>query len=122
MTFKLILLVGRKPNLTHTQFRNHYETIYIPLLQRLLGDDFPRCYTCTYIGDRVCGGSTECAHDSVSELVFDDAAHFARFWHAYAESGQESNQIAACEEGFVNLLNFAYYVVENAVEAVPLED
>ena len=49
MTRTLVFLVTRNPSLKPAQFRNHYETIHMPLLLNSVGDTFPTTHTRVYI-------------------------------------------------------------------------
>ncbi|KAL2867519.1 EthD domain-containing protein [Aspergillus lucknowensis] len=49
MTFTIAVFVTRKPGLTPSDFRNHWENKHIPLLQRLGGSLFPLNHSRHYL-------------------------------------------------------------------------
>ncbi|KAF2649253.1 hypothetical protein K491DRAFT_582655, partial [Lophiostoma macrostomum CBS 122681] len=55
----LVFFIWRKQDLTPTQFREHYETIHMPLLQKLFGDLFPKTHTRNYIERKKAEGVAE---------------------------------------------------------------
>ncbi|KAF2759923.1 hypothetical protein EJ05DRAFT_314870 [Pseudovirgaria hyperparasitica] len=50
--YTAMALIWRKPGTTPTFFQTHYDTVHIPLLQRLVGDTFPLTHTRHYVARR----------------------------------------------------------------------
>ncbi|KAJ3521534.1 hypothetical protein NM208_g13248 [Fusarium decemcellulare] len=81
MTFTVLMLVYRNPNMTPNQFKDHYENKHIPLMKSLAGKSFPISHTRRYIqragadqqyAATVLGGSqADFEYDCVSELKFE---------------------------------------------------
>ncbi|APA10142.1 predicted protein [Sclerotinia sclerotiorum 1980 UF-70] len=88
----------RKKGLTPEEFKNHYETVHIPILQEITGDKFPKTHTRHYVV-RTSDGATsddksnskykasvyagtnaqDFDYDVYSELVFENEAKFKAF-------------------------------------------
>jgi hypothetical protein len=49
MTRNLVFFIWRKLDITPAAFRKQYETIHMPLLQKVFGDLFPKSHTRHYI-------------------------------------------------------------------------
>lgn len=92
MPYSLLLLVYRKPGLTPEEFKIHYETVHIPLMQRIACEKFPLTHTRRYINRTVdtektaypatvvSGTQADFPYDAVAELTFaDEAACHASF-------------------------------------------
>ncbi|KAL4899429.1 hypothetical protein BDW74DRAFT_183681 [Aspergillus multicolor] len=98
MPFKALLFLARKPDLTPTQFRAHYETVHVPLIKRLAGSDFPlshrRMYLArlegkddTYPAVVLAGTQEDFDFDCVTELTFVDEDAFKTFFGRRMEAG-----------------------------------
>lgn len=88
MPYTLILFVTRRPGLTSSAFKFHWETIHIPLLKSIVGEDFPLSYTRHYMHDEsdpahpsnIYYGTQEgFTFDAVAVFTFADRAHLQRF-------------------------------------------
>ncbi|KAI3536152.1 HypE protein [Colletotrichum abscissum] len=49
MDYRLVLFLYRKKDITHAEFRDHYEYIHIPLTRELTGSRFPSLHSRRYI-------------------------------------------------------------------------
>ena len=94
MPYTLILFVSRKPGLSPSAFKHHWETTYIPLLKSLVGHDFPLSYTRHYI-DRdsnaehpdsnsslaniFIGKQEDFLFDAIAVFTFANKPHWERF-------------------------------------------
>jgi len=65
---KLVMMVRRRGDLTHEQFRDHYERVHAPLAQSLFTS--LRGYVRNYAEKTVTGAET--GFDVITELWFDD--------------------------------------------------
>lgn len=86
MPVVLHLLVFRKAGTSAQEFRQHYESVHLPLMRSISGDQFPVSHIRRYIpksrsGDHeqaqvVTGSSDEFLHDAVAEITYRDMDHF----------------------------------------------
>jgi hypothetical protein len=107
MTHTMVAQIKRKPGMTPLQFRNHYETVHVPLLQSLFGIEFPLSHTRHYVTrlplsetqqsgtnsnsdfpavryrEGFKGSNVE--YDAISILLFRDLEHFNRFKNLFFE-------------------------------------
>lgn len=86
MVYSVILLVPRKPSVAWVDFKHYWETQHVPLLERLVGPDFPLSHTRHYLEQtdndqpNVSVGSSEgINYDGLAVLTFADREHHARF-------------------------------------------
>ncbi|KAF1955418.1 hypothetical protein CC80DRAFT_94810 [Byssothecium circinans] len=81
MFFNVLIFGLRAPNLTHAEYKSHYETIHVPLAQSLAGSAWPLSHTRYYAG----GNATLAAisypvdWDSMAVLSFRDETHAFTF-------------------------------------------
>jgi hypothetical protein len=97
MPYTIILLVTRKPGLSHSAFRNHWEHIHIPLLKSLVGTDFPLSHTRHYLDRDMAlpgapanvlkGAQEDFAFDALALWTFADEGHWSRFMAKLGEEG-----------------------------------
>jgi hypothetical protein len=83
--FKVMWLMKRKPELTHEQFREHFERSHAPMAQKYVGHLYSE-YRRNYMSEVWCGGDPrregsgygprEWAWDLVSEWIMPDEAAF----------------------------------------------
>ena len=88
MPFKVLLFITSKPSISHSDFKTHYETQHLPLLQSFAGELFPKSHKRHYRqfgednlpkalrGRDLASGFD---FDVVAEMAFDDAAAFEAF-------------------------------------------
>lgn len=112
MSFTFFLFITRKPTLTPTEFKTHWDTVHIPLLQSIAGEDFPISHTRHYIARPpqqnidgtwpaavLVGGQEDFPYDGIAELVFENEKAFQRFMGKVSEP-EAAARIAADEEMF----------------------
>ncbi|KAF2473499.1 uncharacterized protein BDR25DRAFT_387791 [Lindgomyces ingoldianus] len=101
MPFTLVLLVARKPGLSLSAFKHHWEAKHLPLLKSLVGLDFPLSHTRHYL-DRdpelamtpaniLFGTQEDFNFDAIAVFTFIDRAHWERFWEKV--SRKEAKQL-----------------------------
>ena len=94
MTFTLVAQIKRKATLTPQEFRNHYDTVHVPLLKSLVGPAFPLTHTRHYITRllespfppmryREGFKGSEIEFDAISIMVFRNAEHFEEFRNVF---------------------------------------
>ncbi|RAR07926.1 dimeric alpha-beta barrel domain-containing protein [Stemphylium lycopersici] len=117
MTYIIMLFVTRSHTLTSEQFRDHYEYRHIPLVHSLLRQCWPISFKRRYLArisragfggpanpDRpplmLRGEMNELDCDCISEVTFQDEAHFHTFYrNIYAK--ENAAIIARDEENFL---------------------
>ncbi|KAH7148226.1 EthD domain-containing protein [Dactylonectria macrodidyma] len=87
MTYKVLMVVYRNPNLTPSQFKDHYENTHIPLMKSLTGEHFPLLHTRRYLqrsgadnqyaATVLSGSQSDFDYDCLSILEFKDAEGFS---------------------------------------------
>lgn len=96
----MVAQIKRKAGITPLQFRTHYDTVHVPLLQSLFGVEFPLSHTRHYIARRAIAAprsgtnsnddypailyregfkGSDVEYDAIAILVFRDNEHFNRF-------------------------------------------
>ncbi|KAI8935080.1 hypothetical protein NX059_007675 [Plenodomus lindquistii] len=92
----MIAQIRRNQDMTPSEFRNHYDTVHVPLLKSLVGPAFPLTHTRHYItrlpkspfpAVRYREGykGSEVEFDALTIMVFRDTEHFKEFRNAFAE-------------------------------------
>lgn len=89
MTYRILLFIYRKPGMTPGEFKQHYENVHVPLMQKISGPYFPLTHTRRYIqrtrqpdsateakypATVLSGSQKDFEYDAVSELTFEDEA------------------------------------------------
>lgn len=111
MPNRLIILAVRKEGMSFENFREHYETVHIPLMQKLGGKLFPISHHRRYALQT--GPATP--FDCVAELLYRDASHMQA--HAALLKTEWNAQIVADDCGkFLNLTQTVNYVVGEDVD------
>jgi hypothetical protein len=104
MTYTVVALIKRKQGITPAQFREHYDSIHVPLLKALVGSAFPLTHIRNYVAQTSAGSNSlpeinSCAedfspvlifgdpsavnYDSITMMTWEDKAAFDRFNHAF---------------------------------------
>lgn len=139
MPYIVLIFAHRKPGLSPAEFKSHYESSHVPLVQSLAGPLFPRSHTRRYI-QRVQGsteGSTDNAshpavvlvgtpadfeYDAFAELVFDDETAFQAFF-ACVSQVEAAGRIAEDEEKFLDRAKMRVVLVDDCtVTSGPMTD
>ncbi|KAE8336902.1 hypothetical protein BDV24DRAFT_141026 [Aspergillus arachidicola] len=122
MVFKALLYITRKPGTTPTEFQTHYETVHLPLLQKLAGADFPLSHRRLYLARPapgednsfpaavLIGNQEDFAFDAIVELTFTDEAAFKVFFARRQEPGTKE-LVDADEEKFLDQTKFKAVVL-----------
>ncbi|RFU34927.1 hypothetical protein B7463_g1415, partial [Scytalidium lignicola] len=86
MPYKILIFVSRKAGLSHSAFKNHYETSHIPLLQHFAGNLFPKHHKRYYLqfsADSqptvLQGNKAFFDFDAVAEVSFNDEPGYKAF-------------------------------------------
>ena len=134
MPYTALIFAWRKPGTTPTDFKSHYESRHIPLIQSLAGPHFPKSHTRRYIqrsevdassysssangGENakypatvLMGTQAEFDYDAFAELVFDDEGHFQTFMGVVGAK-EAAERIAADEEMFLDRGRMMVVVVD----------
>lgn len=115
----IVAFFWRKPGLSPSDFKSHYETAHIPLLLSLMGPVFPVSHSRFYLhrnpgdtssSDRsnasylptvFAGTPDDFDYDVYCELVYEDKAAFEAF-HARMGEPEVAAKIAEDEEKFID--------------------
>ncbi|KAL2851178.1 EthD domain-containing protein [Aspergillus pseudoustus] len=131
MPFKALLFATRKAGITPTEFKTHYETVHVPLVQSLSGEPgtLPISHKRTYLARPVAGednsfpaavvvGSQEdFSYDCITEVTFEDEGAFKAFFAKRMEPGIKE-VIDADEEKFLDSKKFKAVILGDVVETV----
>jgi hypothetical protein len=86
MPYNILIFITRKPGISHLDFKKHYETSHMPLLQFYGGEHFPKSHRRHYLqfskDDQptvVQGDKAAFGFDAIAEVSFDDEAAFQAF-------------------------------------------
>jgi hypothetical protein len=124
MSFRFLLFVTRRPDLSPEAFKTHWETKHVELIKAIAGDQFPISHTRTYLARPaqaenatwpaavLVGSQEDFSYDGFAELVFPDEAAFKSFFALVSEPDNAA-KIAADEEKFI---------VREAMKAVVIGD
>lgn len=129
MPYIFLVFAHRKPGLSPAEFKSHYESKHLPLIQTLTGSLFPkshkRCYIQRVQGP-IEGGADNANHpamvlvgtpadfeyDVCAEVVFDDEAAFQAFF-ACVTQAEAARRIAEDEELFLDREKLRVVVVND---------
>lgn len=119
MAYTIVAFIWRKPGLSPTEFKSHYETSHIPLLLSLTGPLFPLSHSRFYLGrnasDTSSSDTTNANHqptvfagtpndfdyDVLATLIFEDTIAFEAF-HARLREPEVASKLAEDEERFMD--------------------
>ena len=81
MLFKILIFGFRATNLTHAEYKDHYENVHIPLAQSYAGSTWPLSHTRHYFGGNktLAAISAPTDWDSMAVLSFRDETHAFTF-------------------------------------------
>jgi len=108
MPYNVLIFVTRKSGISHSDFKKHYETSHMPLLQFYGGEHFPKSHRRHYLhfseneqptvvrGDKAAFG-----FDAIAEVSFDDEAAFHAFMAVLVKE-EASKAIIMDENKFVD--------------------
>ena len=117
MTYGILILAYRKPGTTPAQFKQHYESSHIPLVESIAGSSSPLTHACHYIhrtefptshpdaatnpATVLVGTQEDFAYDSYAELTWEDVETFQKFFAAVSEP-EAVKRVAEDEESFLD--------------------
>jgi EthD domain len=131
MPYTILLVAYRKPGVSPAEFKSHYESSHVPMLQSIAGSLFPNSHTRRYIhrvqgsadggADNInhpatvlIGEQADFQHDAIAELVFDDEAAFHAFSARISES-EVAERIARDEDLFLDRAKMKVVVVGDCI-------
>ena len=86
MPYNILIFITRKSSISHLDFKKHYETIHMPLLQLYGGEHFPKSHKRHYLHFSennqptvLRGSKAAFDFDAIAEVSFDDKAAFQAF-------------------------------------------
>ena len=95
---KVVVLIKKRPDLTPEQFRDHYEHVHAPLVDRLL--PYYATYRRNYVDGPVRGHQAEFDWDVITELEFATVSDYEA-WQAALTRPEVVDQIRADEANFL---------------------
>jgi len=126
MPYTILIFITRKSNISHSDFKKHYETSHIPLLQFYGGENFPKSHKRHYLqfsdSDNgqptvLHGDKAAFDFDVIAEVRFDDEAAYKAFLGALA--GEEvTKTLKIDEDKFINREKMRIVVVGDVHETV----
>jgi len=99
-----VLFFWKRNDLTLEQFKAHYEEVHMPLIHFLAGKDFPLSHKRRYVTESnvLFGTKADFPYDAITEIMFADSAHFARF-SAIVNEGEAKRLREEDEARFVDM-------------------
>jgi hypothetical protein len=81
MVFNVLIFGFRAVNLSHDEYKEHYENVHVPLAQSFAGDTWPLSHTRHYYGGNKTHStvSAPMGWDSMAVLTFRDKTHAVMF-------------------------------------------
>jgi uncharacterized protein (TIGR02118 family) len=110
MPYTVLIFAYRKPGLSPAEFKSHYESSHVPLVQSLTGSLFPKSHTRRYIqradsanhpATVLVGTQADFEYDAIAELIFDDEGAFQAFFACVSEA-KAAEKIAQDEDKFLD--------------------
>ncbi|KAJ0415150.1 EthD domain-containing protein [Aspergillus carlsbadensis] len=129
MVFKALLYATRKAGITPAEFKTHYDTVHVPLIQSLGGDalliSHKRFYIArplagednSYPAAVVLGTQEDFPFDCIIEFTFENEEGFKGFFAKRMEPGVKE-AIDADEEKFLDSTTLKMVVVGDVSETV----
>jgi uncharacterized protein (TIGR02118 family) len=126
MTYRVLILVYRKPGMTPEDFKNHYENVHVPLVRDIAGPHFPLSHKRRYIQRTelpdgtypailLSGSQEDFRFDAVAELTYkDEAASRASF--ARMNTTEAAKRIAEDCAMFMDQSKTPLVMLEDSVE------
>jgi hypothetical protein len=144
MTYTVVALLPRRPDITPSQFRAHYEDVHVPLLKSLVGPHFPLTHTRNYVSRRpvdqgpssltastATGRETAGEHfpptvmyqgvpsdvqfDSLTVMTWEDEQAWLRFLEAF-RSADVARKIGEDEDKFIHRGRKVVFPIQEPVE------
>ncbi|KUJ15029.1 hype protein [Mollisia scopiformis] len=119
MPYTILIFLTREAGMSHQEFKEYYETIQMPLLQRLGGEHFPRSHKRYYLQRQIAetGQSMDPAVDvdAVAEIIFGDETAFQAFM-AVLKVEEAAKELRIVEDKFVDREKLKMVVVGDIQE------
>ncbi|KAL4876899.1 EthD domain-containing protein [Aspergillus karnatakaensis] len=127
MTVKALLYVTRKPGTTPAEFQAYYDTVHLPLIKSLAGDDFPLSHKRLYLarptaGDdntypvtALLGSQEDFPYDCITELTFPTEKALNKFFKRRMEPGTKE-AVDADEQEFMDSSKLKLVLVGSVTE------
>ena len=79
--FTVLIFGFRAPNITHAEYKNHYDNVHVPLAKSIAGPAWPLSHTRHYYGGNasLAAISAPMEWDSMAVLTFKDDTHAFKF-------------------------------------------
>ena len=141
MPVTALVFAWRKAGTTPAEFKSHYESCHVPLVQSITGSHFPKSHTRLYIqrsevdastisSDAVenanypaavmIGTQADFDYDAFAELVFEDQTHFQTFM-GLVGAKEAAEKIKADEEKFLDRGKMKVVMVDDVKAAAPVK-
>jgi len=126
MPYNILIFITRKSTISHSEFKKHYETSHMPLLQFYGGEHFPKSHRRHYLqfGDSdndqptvIKGDKAIFDFDVIAEVTFDNEAAFQAFLAVLAKE-EASKALTIDEDKFVNREKMRIVVVGDVQETI----
>jgi hypothetical protein len=121
MPYNILIFFTRKSGTSHLDFKKHYETIHMPLLQFYGGEHFPKSHRRHYLqfsNDQptvIQGDKAAYSFDVIAEIGFDDEEAFQAFL-ASLKREDASRTLKMDEEKFLDREKMTIVVVGDVQE------
>lgn len=108
--YTVLIFAYRKPGLSPAEFKSHYESSHVPLVESIAGSLFPKTHTRRYIqradgadhaATVLVGSQADFRYDAIAELIFDNEAAFQAFFARVSEP-KAAEKIAQDEDKFLD--------------------
>lgn len=79
--FTVLIFGYRASNITHAEYKNHYDNVHVPLAKSIAGSAWPISHTRYYYGGNatLAAISAPMEWDSMAVLTFEDESHAFKF-------------------------------------------
>ncbi len=116
MPNRMLVLAVRKEGMTPDEFKNHYETVHMPLMGKICGDSIPVSHHRRY-PLRTGAPDENIPYDCVTELVYRDQEHM-QAQSAILQSPEYQQTVTDDCLKFMDLQKTVYLVVGEDVETL----
>lgn len=108
--YTVLIFAYRKPGISPAEFKSHYESSHVPLVESIAGSLFPKSHTRHYIqradgadhpATVLVGSQADFGYDAIAELIFDNEAAFQAFFARVTEP-KAAEKIAQDEDKFLD--------------------
>lgn len=131
MPYRVLIFAYRKPGISPSKFKTHYETRHVPLVKAIAGPLFPKSHVRRYVqrasGGRdsppsnahhpatvLIGSQSDFDYDAIAELIFKDEGAFQAFFAKVSEP-EAAAKIAKDEEQFLDRTRMKVVVLGDCI-------